>query len=99
VTVYIDKDYDDGSRNGETIESMPLYAIERVAGLDDAIPVEGELIRFRLFDDDGELMYEGRLHDDDECENQTAALRFGEADVGATRIEVCRDGEWKVEIG
>lgn len=98
MTVYIDTDHVEAGRAGETIYSMPLYGLERAAGLSDEIPDEGDLIRFRLFDDDGQLMYEGRLHDDDECANQSAALRFGEADVGATRIEVYRDGAWRQEI-
>lgn len=56
-------------------------------------------IPFRMYDDDGELYYEGQLSDDPDCANQSAALRFGESDAGCTRIEVLRDGEWKQEIG
>jgi len=59
------------------------------------------VIDFRLFDDDGELYYEGRLHDDDECLNQSAALKWGEGFAGCTEIQVNRqDGRgWVVEIG
>jgi hypothetical protein len=61
--------------------------------------VELPKVKFKLFDDDGELYYEGRLHDDDECLNQSAALDFGMADAGCTTIKVLRDGEWVQEIG
>lgn len=57
------------------------------------------LIRFRLFDDDGELYYAGELHDDGECENQSAALAFGANDAGCTEILVERDGRWTQELG
>jgi hypothetical protein len=56
-------------------------------------------VKFRLYDDDGELYYEGVLEDDDDCENQTAALRWGESMAGCTRITVERDGEYVQEIG
>jgi hypothetical protein len=36
----------------------------------------GELIRFRLFDDDGEPLYEGRLHDDELPEPQALYRYF-----------------------
>jgi len=59
------------------------------------------VIDFQMFDDDGELYYEGRLHDDDECLNQSAALKWGEGDAGCTTIKVNRhDGKgWVQEIG
>ena len=59
------------------------------------------VIDFQMFDDDGELYYTGRLHDDDECLNQEAALKYGEADAGCTLIQVNRqDGKgWVTEIG
>lgn len=107
--IVIDKDHifdgEGQTRAGVTIDTMPQYIIERILGegeqtLPDALDVgEGKLVRFRLYDDDGELYYEGRLHDDDECVNQSAALRFGESDAGCTTIKVLRDGEWKQEIG
>jgi hypothetical protein len=57
------------------------------------------LIPFRLYDDDGELYYEGILHDDEECLNQSAALRWAEGDAGCTTIKVLRNNEWELEIG
>lgn len=56
-------------------------------------------VKFRTKDDDGEVYYEGWLHDDDDCANQEAALKFAETDVGCTTIEVYREGEWVQEIG
>jgi hypothetical protein len=100
MTVYIDHDHlDDKPTVGRVLRQMPLYGIERAAGLDDSLPEAPELVPFRLYDDDGELCYSGRLHDDDDCENQSAALRYGESDVGATTIKVKRGNEWKQEIG
>ncbi len=61
----------------------------------------GPFVVFRLYDDDGELYYQGMLNDDDECENQMAALAWGEADSGCTTIKVWRwkTGKWEQEIG
>jgi hypothetical protein len=87
------------SRNGTTIEEMPLFGIEKIMGEDPSLPrTDLTMIAFRLYDGDGELYYQGRLHDDDECINQAAALRFGEADAGCAIIKVKRDGEWIQEI-
>lgn len=48
--------------------------------------------RFRLFDDDGTLYYEGFLVGDDEF----APLDdFGEPNAGCTGEQVLEDGEWK----
>lgn len=81
------------------VYKMPLYGIERAAGVDDALPANGNVISFRLYDDDDNLVLSGNLDDDEECTNQTAALRYGESYAGATRIDVQRDGEWCTEIG
>lgn len=82
-----------------TIGQMPRYGIERAMGEDDSLPRVSKCVDFRMYDDDGELYYEGLLDDDDECVNQIAALRFGEADAGCTTIRVKRNGEWVQEIG
>lgn len=87
-----------------TIATMPLYGLEKAMGNfgeDDVLPTARDKppVEFRMYDDDGELYYEGVVDDDDECINQSAALRFGEADAGCTTIKVKRDGEWKQEIG
>ena len=81
------------------VDETPLYGIERQMGVDPALPrsPEGtEMVEFRLYDDDDNFVYGGVLDDDDEGENQLAALRYGEADEGATRIEVKR-GEMFVQ--
>lgn len=97
--IQIDHDYAGGrERDGLVIESMPLYGIERAMGEDDAIPNTGPLVPFRTVDDDGEWCHQGRLTDDDECINQSAALRWAESDAGATRIFVKRIDGWKEEI-
>lgn len=77
---------------------IPLYAV--LAGeQSERLPNEElPLVAFRLKDDDGELYYEGELHDDDECLNQEAALSYGMNDAGCTTIEVKRDGAWVIEI-
>lgn len=91
----------DGDRNreGMAFNNMPQYGMERAAGLDDTLPRGFTCLPFQLWDEDGELHYEGVLSDDPDATNQLAALRFGESDTGATIIKVLRDGEWKVEIG
>ena len=80
------------------ISSMPQYGIERIMGEDDSIPDTEASVRFRCYDDDGELTHTGSLDDDEDCMNQSAALRAAETDAGATRIEVYRQDEWKQEI-
>jgi hypothetical protein len=66
----------------------------------EPLPSSGlDLITFRLYDDDGELYYEGELHDDEDCMNQSSAQLWGEKDAGCTTIKVLRDGEWVQEIG
>jgi hypothetical protein len=82
------------------VSRMPLYGVERAMGVDDRLPDSRKpVVNFRLYDDDGELMYEGFCDDDDECENQSAALRWGETMAGCTRIDVKRDDKWIGEIG
>lgn len=43
---------------------------------------------FKLYDDDGELYYEGWLLNDDECLVQQFVLAWAEADSGCTVIKV-----------
>ena len=103
----ITTEYEGGCAHDEsiTVEHMPLYGIERVAGIDDSLPGDKRAsgarfqTRFRLLDDDGELCYEGMLDDDEDCANQTAALRWGETMAGATTILVRRGPKWVQEIG
>ena len=83
---------------GRVIDEMPLYGMERLMGVSPQIPIASETVRFRMFDDDGELYYEGELDDDADCENQSAALRWGETMGGCTLIEVMRNGTWTAEI-
>jgi len=95
------------SRVGYSEGHMRIPAIAAAAGYESPeLPNTDEngralkLIDFRLYDDDGELYYEGRLHDDDECLNQSAALKYGEGDAGCTTIKVKRAGKgWIQEIG
>lgn len=59
---------------------------------------KGPKHRFKMYDDDGILYYEGWLHDDDEGLNQLAALNYGMGDAGCTTIKVFVNGEWVQEI-
>lgn len=88
------------SRVGHQEEHDRIPLMLAVAGFQsEPLPAEGlQLIPFRLKDDDGEVYYEGMLHDDDECLNQEAALSYGANDAGCTIIEVKRQGTWRVEI-
>lgn len=65
----------------------------------DPLPDEGTVIKFRMFDDDGELYFSGELTDDDECVNQVSALSWGTWDSGCTTIKVERNGVWEQDIG
>ena len=98
------------SREGHKEEHSRVHSIDRMLGFESQ-PLPGfsvevgtldvkELprIKFRTKDDDGEVYYEGWLHDDDECLNQDAALKFAETDAGCTQIEVKRNGKWTQEI-
>jgi len=96
-TITVDK-IDDGEAVGTVVEEMPLYGIERAMGQDPAVPGHGPTVQFRLLDDDGEVYYLGELTDDDECLNQSAALRWGETMSGCAWIEVKRGNAWMAEI-
>ncbi len=91
-------DHLDNTHVGILVEEMPLYGIERVAGVDPSLPVTEQQLLFRLYDDDGTLCYTGWAHDDDEAVNQSAALRWGETDAGCTVIKVSRNREYVQEI-
>lgn len=94
-------------------EHSRIPVIAAMIGLEsEPLPtMDGEkklpLVEFRLYDDDGELYYEGRCHDDDECLNQSAALSWAEGDSGCTTIQVLRMvgengakvSKWVQEIG
>lgn len=54
--------------------------------LDGWIPKEET--PFKLYDDDGELYYEGWLKNDDECIVQQFVLAWAQADSGCTTIKV-----------
>lgn len=109
MTWRITKDHIDAGRAGTTEEHTRIPLAAAVIGLEsEPLPstqrhgehsVEMPVIPFRLYDDDGELYYEGVLHDDDECLNQEAALSFGATDAGCTTIKVKRAGVWTQEIG
>lgn len=80
------------------LNTMPQYAIERLIGADDSLAEAPTVVECQLWDDDGELCATGTVPDDDECENQVAALRYGETCWGCTRIMVKRNGGWVQEI-
>jgi hypothetical protein len=54
--------------------------------------------KFRLYDDDGILYYEGRLIDDEWGDSQDWALEWGKYDAGCTTIKVLIGRKWKQEI-
>lgn len=81
------------------INETPLYGLERAMGEDPTLTADGPPLPFRMYDDDGELCYEGILNNDDAAANQIAALRWGEAMAGCTRIKIKVNGQWKEEIG
>lgn len=63
-----------------------------------ALDVEGKT-NFKLYDDDGELYYEGWLIDDQEAMVQQFVLDWAKADSGCTTIKVFRPGGYEQEIG
>ena len=55
-----------------------------------------ELVKFKLFDDDGELYYEGMMTKKYlESEDPFGPLDWAMADSGCTYLEYYEDGEWK----
>jgi hypothetical protein len=55
---------------------------------------------FRMYDDDGELLYEGRLltmqHGDEGNYDLSPLDDFGMPNAGCTRIDVYRNGKWEI---
>lgn len=61
---------------------------------------EGPVTQFRLYDDDGELYYEGVFGDNKEEEvDYEAVLNYGTWDAGCTTLKVKRGRRWVQEIG
>lgn len=55
---------------------------------------------FRMYDDDGELYYEGWLIDDDDAMVQSEVLRWGMWDSGCTTLKILNNNnEWEQVIG
>jgi hypothetical protein len=65
---------------------------------DEDVEWEDKLVRWKMYDDDGEHYYSGLLRNDGECIVQQMLLAWGANDAGCTRIEVFIDGKWKQEI-
>ena len=67
-------------------------------GCGDKFKEDQPFTKFRLYDDDNELYYSGRINDDwlngDE-EHAFAPLDFGMADAGCSYMTYFEDGEWK----
>ncbi len=97
--IRVTHDHLDDVAMDETIERAPLYVMEAMLGVTGEIPHDGKTVKFQMYDDDGELYYSGELTDDDECENQLAALRWGETMAGCSTIKVRRGNGWEQEIG
>lgn len=93
----IDWEYLDGPEDFEPREIVgPQHAHPEMASklTEDA----GAGRKFRMFDDDGNLVYEGRIltRDDDGTEKDFAPLdQYGEPNAGCTVIEYLESGEWK----
>ena len=82
------------SRHGK---SWTKEQVQINAGEDIPIPFKGN-IKFKLFDDDEILYYEGWLLDDEECLAQQFILQWAMHDAGCTIIKVQREGTWVQEI-
>lgn len=50
--------------------------------------VDGDGTAFRLYDDDGVLLFRGRVWDDGSEDEASAPLDWGMADSGATRLDL-----------
>ena len=84
----IDKDFmpEPGARPGTNANAVGVVGPREYAGDGSELT-----FRFRMRDDDGELYYEGRAHEETfeplEC--------FGTPNVGCTTIEYLRGGRWE----
>jgi len=64
-------------------------------GVGNEVPHNEPLYRVRLFDDDGELYYEG-VSDDDGLEHM---FNWASRDAGVTLLQILMNGVWRDEIG
>lgn len=78
---------------------VPVIAVMALGAQSEPLPKANSWVKFRLYDDDGNLYYKGICHDDEGCENQLAALTWGEGFAGCTEIKVKRGDSWVYEIG
>lgn len=94
------KAYPAGGRN---LHAVNLIGPRTASALDEARLKNGEGIRFRLLDDDGEVYYEGRRLETSDAdkgyrgENELAPLdNFGTPNAGcAIQQELNKDGKWE----
>ena len=93
----------DTNRAGYTVlHSAPEYSCDpsrAILSVSERTPIIAMMTHeFRLFDDDGELYYEGLCKDVDQQESRSAfePLDWAEVDVGATRMDYRKIGatEW-----
>lgn len=59
----------------------------------------GDIVTFRLRDEDDEVHYKGLVRNDPWGENQSDLSDWGAADTGGFLIEVYLDGKWVMEVG
>lgn len=85
----------DGEPEGTNLNAKGVVGPRTYNGATDTTALP---IKFKLYDDDGELYYDGRMNED-------AMAEFGEGDplycfglpnAGATTLKYNEDGEWKV---
>ena len=69
----------------------------RSKNFDENYFLQQELVKFRLFDDDGELYYEGRMTKKRlDSEHAFAPLDWAMNDSGCTYLEYFEDNQWKM---
>ena len=86
--------------DGGTEDSVVGRVIDTWA--DGSLIAEGPVVRFRLYDDDDNLYYEGVFGDIDDGRGDTqydAVLNWGKWMAGCTYIKVKRGQCWTQEIG
>ena len=59
---------------------------------DDSHDGQFTWIPFKLYDDDGELYYEGEMNE--HCDDFAPLDNFGMPNAGCTRIDVFENGQW-----
>ncbi len=80
--------------SGEIERALRAFAHHTAISPGSPLARSADFTRFRMYDDDSELYYEGTLWDPTDCHDMAPLYDFGMPNAGCTRIDIFRKGAW-----